>query len=139
MVSKTKPSSATSREPDRKLTIEELDRLLGGRMPFKIKKPPSKTPLKLFSTPLDHQQPSESINNSLIEDDALASKVKTRKDATHVLDNLFDCDPEDEEDSAFVEAFLELTSIDGVDGQMTLSSDNLHALYSYLSKDFKNM
>ena len=133
MVSKSKPSSATSREPDRKLTIEELDRLLGGHLPFKSKKLPSKTPLKLFSTPLDHQQPSESINNSLIEDDALASKDKTRKDTTHILDNLLDCDPEDEEDLAFAKAFLELSYIDGLYGMMTLSSENLHALCSNLS------
>ena len=79
MGSKAKPSSATSREKDRKLTIEELDRMLVGRMPFKSKKPPSETPLKLFSTPLDHQQPprtleSGSINESLIEDETPTTK-----------------------------------------------------------------
>ena len=101
---------------------------------------PSEPSLKLFSTSSDHQQPlimleSGSIDERIAEDVSPTSKDKTRRDATHILDNLFDCDPEDEEDSAFAKAFLELSYIDGLDGMMTLSSDNLHALCSNLSTE----
>ena len=56
-------------------------------------------------------------------------KWQKRRDATHILENLLDCDLEDEYDSAFMEAFLELNSIDVIDGMMTLLFDNLQTLY----------
>ena len=105
MGSKPKPSSATSREPDQKLTIEELDAMLGGRMPFKSKNPPSETSLKSFTMPLDHQQPSGSINESFIEDEKITSKDKTRRDATHILENLLHYDQAYEEDLPFIKLF----------------------------------
>ena len=40
------------------------------------------------------------IGERLTEDVSSASSNKTKRDATHILENLLDCDPEDEEDSS---------------------------------------
>ena len=60
---------------------------------------------------------------------------KTRRDDTYILENLLDCDPEDKENSDFMQAFLELASIDGIDVIITLSFDNLRTFYSRLIRD----
>ena len=73
MGSKTKPSSATSRVPNRKPTAEELESYLGGH-PSTSEKPRSTTSFELFPAPLDYQQPP----NKPVD-------IETK----HVLDNLF--------------------------------------------------
>ena len=71
----------------------------------------------------------------MLTEDVLSSpnEKKTRRDANHILENLIDFDPENEEDSSFIQVFQELSSIGGIDGQITLSSDNLRTLYSHFN------
>ena len=71
---------------------------------------------------------SRSIEESPMEDVLFTSSEKTKRDATQIFENLLSCDLEDEEDSDFIPAFLELASIDGIDGLITLSSENLRTL-----------
>ena len=61
-----------------------------------------------------------------------------RKDATHVLENLLDCDPGYEEDLSFIQLFQKLASIDGIDVIITLSCDNIRTLDSNLSSKTKS-
>ena len=58
---------------------------------------------------------------------------ENQEDVKHVLENMFDCDPEDEEDSVFMQVFKELSSIGGIDGLITLHAENIRTLYSHLS------
>ena len=64
---------------------------------------------------------------------------KTRRDATHILENLLDWDPEEEDDSKCFQLFQELASIDGIDGIITLSHDNLQSLYDNLKKKINSI
>ena len=50
----------------------------------------------------------------LTEDVSYSSSHKTRKDDTHVLENLPNFEQEDEKVSSFMEVFEELTSIGGL-------------------------
>ena len=63
----------------------------------------------------------KSIEEIPTEDVPSTSRDKTRRDATHVLENILDCDPEDKHDSPLIQLFQELASIDGIDGLITLS------------------
>ena len=77
---------------------------------------------------------SRLIEEILMEDFSPTSSDKTRRDATHILENILDWCPEDEEDSAFMQFFLALASIDRIDGLITLCYEHLLTLYSHLSR-----
>ena len=77
---------------------------------------------------------SRLTKESLTEDVSSASNVKTRRDANKILENLFNYDPDDEEDSALMQVFQELASVGGIDDIMTLSSKDLRTLHSHLDK-----
>ena len=64
---------------------------------------------------------------------------KNQEDIKHVLENLFDCDLEDKEESAFVQVFQELSSIGDVDALITLCAENLRTFHSHLSRKTKSI
>ena len=47
---------------------------------------------------------------------------------------MIDCDPEDEEDLAFVQAFQAFSSVGRIFSRITLSSEDLRTLYAHLDK-----
>ena len=57
-----------------------------------------------------------------MEDVPHTSSGKTRRDDTHILENILDHDPEDEEDSPFIQFFQERASIDEIDGLTCLAT-----------------
>ena len=82
---------------------------------------------------------SRLTEESLTEDFSTTSSGKTRRDDNHILENILDCDPDDEEGSAFIQDFLELSSIDVINGLITISSYNLRTIYSCLSREINFM
>ena len=75
---------------------------------------------------------------NLTEHVSSSSSDKKRRDATHVLEIFLDCDPEDEEDSTFMQVFQELTSIGGFYDLIILSNEdlrNLHAQFDRKTND----
>ena len=72
---------------------------------------------------------SRHIEENLTEGTSSHSRDRTRRDATHILENLLECDPDYEEDLPLIKLF-----IDGIDGLITLSYENLRTLISNLSR-----
>ena len=76
---------------------------------------------------------------SLTKDVSFTSSDETRSDATHILENLLDHDPEHEDDSPLSQLFQELASIDGIDGLITLFSENLRTLCKNLKRNINSI
>ena len=77
---------------------------------------------------------SRSTEKRLIEDVLSDSSDKTRRDATHMLENLLYCDSEYEEDSAFMQVFKELASIGGIGYAIILSTEDLRTLHAHFHR-----
>ena len=77
---------------------------------------------------------SRSTEESLTKDILSTSSDKTRRDATHILENLLNHDLMDEECSAFMQVFQYFASIGRIDGIITLSAEDLCTLHTHLKK-----
>ena len=64
---------------------------------------------------------SRSIEEIPMEGVPSTSSDKTRRDATHILENFLGYDLENEEDKTFIQVLKELSSVNDVDGLVTLS------------------
>ena len=75
-----------------------------------------------------------STKESLAEDVSSTLSDKTKRDDTHILEILLNYDPEDEEDSEYMQVFQGLASIRGIDGVIILSVEDLRILHAHLDK-----
>ena len=77
---------------------------------------------------------SRSNEETLTKDVSYASSDNTKMDATRILESLLNCDPEDEEDLAFIQVFQKLASIGGIDDIIIMSVEDLRTLHVHLDR-----